>query len=182
MSEKDKENGNKIVKILFRVSNDKKEEIEKYADKYGFTTVSSFIRYTINKEMQGVPTTQQKQEIDDKLLNRILEKLELLNGRSKDLELQNELLTKMVNVQQSVMKKIPEKTIEQKKSIVLDAIKFFRTQLNYKINKTPISTKKIVDKTKLKIKPEEVLAILGNLERDNIVIKHKNGWDLKNDE
>ncbi len=172
----------KDVVILFRLKNEEeKQEIQDYARNQGFTT-SGLIKHIIFEKIRGIDSIQAQQSntVDNKLLNRILEKLDLLNGNTKDLKLRNQLLEKMVSIQQRIQKEIPQKTIEEKKEVVLKVLNIYKNGLNYRVNKTPMKTTKIVGKSRLKA--AEVITILESLKQDNLIEKYKNGWDLVDDE
>lgn len=163
--------------IQVRFTKEEKEEIKKYAEKLGFN-MSNLIRNAIFEKIRGINEPQTNAEVDSNTLNRILEKLDLLNGKSTNLKLQNKLLRKMMNLQQNIAKQIPEKTIEEQTEKVVKAIEFYRTQLSYRVKKIPMSTKKIIEATKLPM--ENVIAILEKNKGD-LFKQIKRGWDLIND-
>ena len=161
--------------IKVRFTKGEKEEIREFGDRIGLN-MSNLIRHAVFEKIRGINEPQTNAEVDSNTLSRILEKLDLLNGKSKELKLQNELLRKMVNLRSNISKKIPEETIEKQTEKVIKALEFYRTQLNYRINKTPMITKKIIETTKLPM--ENVIAILEK-NKDGLFKQTKRGWDLK---
>ena len=176
----EEKNEKKRIFIQFEVSGKEKEVIQDYAKNELHITMSAFIKSSIFKEIKGLSGIP-GQSIDNRKIDRILEILETEKNKSKFLEKQNEILTKMYKMQLEREAKninIPDKTEEEALTLIIEAIEKHRERLTYKVNQTPMLTKDIIQKTKLPQK--ETIQIL--IKNENKMFKQMGkGWDIIDD-
>ncbi len=173
----EEKNDKKRIFIQFEVSDEEKKQIQDYSKKELHITMSAFIRSSIFKEIKG-SSGSSGQTIDEKKINRILEILETEKNKTRILEKQNDLLTRMYKMQLEIKAKtnnISDKTEEEALTLIIEAIEKHRERLTYKVGKTPMLTRDIITKTKLPQK--DIISIL--TKNENKIFKQiGKGWDI----
>lgn len=176
----EEKNDKKRIFIQFEVSEEEKKQIQDYSKKELHISMSAFIRSAIFKEIKQLNGSP-GQTIDNTKINKILEILETQKQKNQILEKQNELLTKMYKMQLEIKAKtnnISDKTEEEALTLIIEAIEKHRERLTYKVNKTPMLTRDIIQKTKLPQK--DIVSIL--IKNENKIFKQiGKGWDIIDD-